>query len=119
MHKLTGINIEEQVNSQPNFATKNQIIGNLAKYAKLIWWNETKPNKETWEGIIGNTDFKSDNLKDLQGLDEFDQLVKEVGRTAGVRTILFEDKSPALGEKLHDGRDYVATHLGSLLNFSV
>lgn len=119
MQKLTGIDIEAQVNAQPDFGTKNQIIGNLAKYAKLIWWNETKPNKETWEGIIGNTDFTTDNLKDLQGLDEFDQLVKEVGRTAGVRTILFEDKSPTLGEKLHDGRDYMAHHLGSLLNFSV
>lgn len=119
MQKLTGLDIEWQVNSQKDFETKNQIIGNLAKYAKLIWWNEIHPNKETWEKIIQSNDYMTENLKNLDWLKEFDAIIGETWRTAGVRTILFEDKSEAIGEKLHDGRDYMWKHLGDLLNVSV
>lgn len=115
MSKLTGIDIKNQIESQPNFDARNQMIGNLAKYAKLIWWGEITPNQGSWDNAIKSNDS---NEISLTGIEQLDEYMKTNPRSNKVRTLFFDDTSKELDTKLFDWRDFIAPHLAAVLNRS-
>lgn len=65
MMDLTGVDFK-QVQSIPDAKVRNQIVSNLQKYAKLIWWGEMNPNKDVWEAAIKNDITRELAVKKLQ-----------------------------------------------------
>ncbi len=99
MSKLTGVDVKNQIESQPNFDARNQIIGNLAKYAKLIWWGEITPNQGSWDNAVKSSDPSDISLTGIEQLDEY---MKANPRSNKVRTLFFDDTSKELDTKLFD-----------------
>lgn len=115
MSSLTGVDFK-QIDSIEDPKVKNQIVSNLQKYAKLLWWGEINADKETWQAAIQPSVTREISQNRLNGMTGVDELISalEMPRIDQVRHLIYEDNTidpydksdkPAK-EKVSDGRTY-------------
>lgn len=128
MSSLTGLDFK-QIDSIDDPKGKNQVVSNLQKYAKILWWGEINADKETWQAAIQPSVTHEISQNRLKGMTGVDELISALAmpRTDQVRHLIYEDNTidpydksdKPTKEKVSDGRTYNLGHYAATLNISI